>query len=250
MPLPTALDPLPPTPLALAALLGLTVLVTLALGLLSHLTTQALRAGFRPPSNPLLNPVDMALRLGLILLLAGAAWLAGVSPARLGWTLHGWLRQAGGGIVIGVMLAWLLRRLGQAGASMDGSATSTGFQPEEVVRLILPRSRREGFLVLLALFPAALLEELLFRSLWIGAASLVWPSWLMLALSALLFGLMHTAQGRVGVVATTLAGFLFGALFLWSGSLLLPLVAHYVANAVQVIWAARSLPAPPTSPGA
>ena len=77
-----------------------------------------------------------------------------------------------------------------------------------------------------------------------GAGSLLAPVWLLAVVSALLFGLMHTAQGRVGVLATTGAGLLFGALFVWAGSLVLPLVAHYVANAAQLMVAARASPTP------
>jgi len=217
-------------------LAAVTLLVTLLLGVLTFLTTKALRAGYRPIGNPLLSPADLLVRCVLIALLAGVAAMAGVPTPVLGWTVVGWFEQGIAGVLIGLVLA---SALALAGARLQGGVENAGFQPNEVVRLILPRSRREAVLVLLALAPAALLEELLFRSLWIGAGSLFLPLWLIVALSSLVFGLMHTAQGRVGVAATTLAGLLFGALFAWAGSLLLPFVAHYVANAAQVLYAAR-----------
>jgi membrane protease YdiL (CAAX protease family) len=103
----------------------------------------------------------------------------------------------------------------------------------------LPRSRDEWAPVLLALFPAVLIEELLFRSLLIGGLAVVLPvSWLMLS-TALLFGWMHSPQGQLGVAMTTVVSLLLAGLFLWRGSLLPPLTAHYMVNLLQLIIAYR-----------
>jgi membrane protease YdiL (CAAX protease family) len=223
------------------------LLVTLALGVMTSLSTRALRAGFRPRHNLLLEPADLIVRLGLILLLAGVAWAAGIDPEQLGWTMAGWGWQIALGLPLGLLLAWALHLWGEWG-ERRGGAGAAGFQPADLLQWLAPRSRREALLVMLALFPAALLEELLFRSLWVGAASLVAPLWVAILVSALLFGWMHSAQGRVGVAATAATGILLGLLFVWAGSLLLPLVTHYVANAAQLLSAARHAPPLPEKP--
>jgi membrane protease YdiL (CAAX protease family) len=93
--------------------------------------------------------------------------------------------------------------------------------------------------VLLALFPAVLVEELLFRSLLLGGLRLFVPSLVLVISTALLFGWAHSPQGRLGMVLTAVISLAFAGLFLWRGSLLPPLVAHYVVNLLQLLAAHR-----------
>jgi membrane protease YdiL (CAAX protease family) len=100
---------------------------------------------------------------------------------------------------------------------------------------ILPASRREWVGVMLALLPAAALEELLFRSLPLGGLTwLVAPAWLMWPL-AVFFGLLHWPQGAWGVLGTTLAAIILSVLFLATGSIWAVLAAHYLFNVTQII---------------
>ena len=92
----------------------------------------------------------------------------------------------------------------------------------------------------LALLPAAMLEELLFRSLPLGGLTwLVAPHWLLWPL-AVFFGLLHWPQGGWGVAGTMLAAILLSLLFLATGSIWPPLAAHYVMNLLQVAVAVRA----------
>jgi membrane protease YdiL (CAAX protease family) len=59
--------------------------------------------------------------------------------------------------------------------------------------------------------------------------------------TALLFGWMHGPQGPLGVIMTAAVSILLAALFLWRGSLLPPLMAHYVVNVLQLLVAHRKL---------
>ncbi len=108
-----------------------------------------------------------------------------------------------------------------------------------VIRSILPRSRAEWAPVLLALFPAVLVEELLFRSLLLGGLRLFVPDSVLVMGTALLFGWAHSPQGRLGMVLTAAISLALAGLFLWRGSLLPPLVAHYVVNLLQLLVAYR-----------
>lgn len=218
---------------------ALFVFLTLLLsGFLTYSTyaTARLLSVWRPSSNPMLEPADNLLRVGLAFVCVALGWLSGVPFATLGWTLISPLRQTVLGIVIGLFLAiffyittrWVVALTGQR------------FYSTALLDLIAPHNQRELIAIALALVPSVLLEELLFRSLWIGGFSPIVSPPLLIVTSSLLFGLMHKPQGVWGMIGAGMAGVLFGGLFLWTGSLLLPLVAHYTANLAQLA-AARHL---------
>jgi uncharacterized protein len=106
-----------------------------------------------------------------------------------------------------------------------------------VMRNIMPRTRGQWLLVPAALFLAVVLEEMLFRSLLLGALSQTFPVPLLVVVFSVVFGLMHSPQGKLGIFMTGLMGLWLSLLFVWSGSLLLPLVAHYVINFLQLLTA-------------
>jgi membrane protease YdiL (CAAX protease family) len=75
-------------------------------------------------------------------------------------------------------------------------------------------------------------EELFFRGVLLGWLQSVVGTPAAWAVSTLLFGLYHIPArwGRMAVMGTTVAGGLFGALFLLTGSLLLPTLVHACAT--------------------
>jgi hypothetical protein len=98
-------------------------------------------------------------------------------------------------------------------------------------------------LVLLALnfVLAALGEELVWRGYalsrvaeLLGSSRAAWAAALLLV--NLGFGLAHLYQGETGVVETTIAGVLLGALYLASGrNLVSPMAAHFVSNTIDFV---------------
>jgi uncharacterized protein len=90
------------------------------------------------------------------------------------------------------------------------------------------RGARDGTILILGV-ASALGEELFFRGLLATTFGLI--------ASSLAFGLLHQMRGRVRWVWAgwaTLMGFLFGALFLATGSLLGALVAHAAINVTNL----------------
>lgn len=90
------------------------------------------------------------------------------------------------------------------------------------------RDAGDATLVVLGI-ASAVGEELFFRGLLAPAVGVV--------LSSLAFGALHQLRGRAGWVWTgwaTLMGLVFGALFLATGSLLGPLVAHAAINVTNL----------------
>lgn len=198
----------------------------------TFVTTKLLRR-WRPLRNPLLDRADILLRLALVAACIGLGVLSGLERATLGWVLHDPLRQAIVGMFVGGVLAiglwgsarWLMHIGGDR------------LVAPEFIAMVAPRSLAELWLIALALIPAVLLEELLFRTLLIGGLSPLAPAWVLAVGVSVLFGAMHLPQNVGGMVGAGVASIALGALFIAEQSLLTPVVAHYVANLVQ-LWIA------------
>jgi membrane protease YdiL (CAAX protease family) len=90
------------------------------------------------------------------------------------------------------------------------------------------RDAGDGTLLVLGV-ASGVAEELFFRGLLTPLIGLV--------LSSIAFGALHQLRGRAGVVWTIWAaimGFLFGGLFLATGSLLGPIIAHAGINVINL----------------
>lgn len=220
--------------------------VLLTLGLVAFFghasyRTAALLPHWPSHINPLLHPAEVTSRLLIIVVCVGLGLLSGRGPVALGWQLPtvGLWAQVGGGLLAGLALAgvyivttrWVI-------------AQSQGrYYSPLVVRVIIPRTRRELGGVALAMIGVVVMEELLFRSLLLAGFAPLLPTWLLLGLTGVLFGLMHSPQGPWGMVAIAAGGVLLGIMLVTTGSLLLPAITHYVANLAQIIYVyARGLP--------
>ncbi len=200
----------------------------------TYATAQLLRS-WQPDRNLLLLPAENLSRLLLIAFCLVLGLISGAPPAQLGWVFAAVGSQLFWGAIWGAGLAlffylstqWLIAR------------TDKRFYSSAVVQAITPHSRQELFLVLVAMVPVVLLEELLFRSLLIGGLASVLPTSLLVIGWSVLFGLLHAPQGLWGMAGAGAAGLLLGILFVWQGSILLPIAAHYVTNGLQIIQAMR-----------
>lgn len=209
----------------LALLLGFVCFAT-------YRTGQVL-ASWKPDQNLLLFPGETLARLVMIGVAVGLGVLSGRGPAALGWASGQPLADGAIGLAVGAAVALALLP-----PTLWVRRHRPGWHNDVVLESIRPRSRRQWPLVLLALVPVALLEELLFRSLLLGGfGSFVAVWWFALAAS-ILFGLLHRPQGDWGVAAVTAVSLVFSALFIWRPSLLLLTAAHWMANAAQLALAA------------
>jgi membrane protease YdiL (CAAX protease family) len=224
------------------------VLLTLLLvGLVAAATYRAaqLLPDWPLDSNPLLLPAENVVRLILLACCLGLGRLSGLPPQTLGWVWPTPLRQSAWGILWGTILAllyvFLTRRL--------VAGTGNRYYTPAVVRVIVPKSPRELAAITLVMVGVVVVEEMLFRGLLIGGLTPLLPGPLLVLLAGLLFGLLHSPQGLWGMVAIGVGGMALGWMFLGAQSLLLPMVAHYVANMLQILYAYRrrdSLLAPDT----
>lgn len=201
----------------------------------TYQTARLLRV-WRPDRNLLLLPAENALRGAMVLACVGLGLLSGLPAATLGWAPADPAGDVVWGILVGVMLSLALT----LGSSLAVRRWGRRVYSPTVILSVLPASGREWVLVLLALVPAVALEELLFRSLLLGGLSPILPERLLLVGMAVFFGLLHLPQGALGVGGTALAGLGLGLLFVERSSLLAPLIAHYVADVMQLILAGRN----------
>jgi len=216
----------------------LTLLLTSVVGYGVFTTNRLLRT-WQPDRNLMLIPGENILRLVLVSFCIMLGLISGLSRTQLGWVfdqgvqqlfidcLWGCLWGSGLALFFYSTTRWVIQSSGQR------------FYSAVVIKAIVPQNQRELRLVMLAMIPVVGLEELLFRSLLLGGLTPILPAAILILVSGLLFGVMHIPQGIWGVVGAAAAGMLFGLLFLKTGSLLMPLVAHYVANVAQIGQAMR-----------
>ena len=208
----------------------------------TYATARLLRA-WRPDRNLLLLPAENLLRLVLIVLCLMLGLLSGASSAQLGWVLPNGSHSVFWGMIWGMIWGSLggiaLALFFYLSTKWLVVYTGKRFYSSIVIQAITPKSRYELGLVLLIMVPVVLLEELLFRSLLIGGFSLLLPAPFLVVGWGIYFGLLHLPQGWWGMVGAGLAGLLLGALFVIQGSILLPIVVHYVTNSLQIIQAMR-----------
>jgi membrane protease YdiL (CAAX protease family) len=69
----------------------------------------------------------------------------------------------------------------------------------------------------------------------VPTAAYSFSPWPLALASAGAFALGHDAQGRVGIVVTGLLGFVLAAGYIFTGSLLVVVIAHYVVNALEFV---------------
>ncbi|RME43499.1 MAG: CPBP family intramembrane metalloprotease [Chloroflexi bacterium] len=211
------------------------------LGFISYATyrTGQLLKVWEPEMNLLLLPTENMARLGMIGVCVVLGLVSGVGASTLGWRPAAPVEDVGLGVAAGLGLSLAL-----ALPTLWVKAHRPHWYSDVIVRSILPRSRREWPAVVVALLPVALLEELIFRSLLLGGLSPYVNVVFFAVAASIYFGLLHMPQGEWGVLGVSLVGLALSALFLWRGSLLVVVVAHWVANVAQLAqarwWAQRA----------
>jgi uncharacterized protein len=98
---------------------------------------------------------------------------------------------------------------------------------------LFPKSHAELVRFYCMSISSSVTEEVLFRGFLIWYLHNWFPLWLSALFSALTFGLGHVYQGWNGAVQAGILGGIFGCLYLWTGSLLAPVLVHLLINLHQ-----------------
>lgn len=158
-------------------------------------------------------------------------WTVQVNASEVRW-LPGGTTGYSLGLALGV--AFLAGTLIPALSVQMSAKLRAGFERQLAsLSFFLPATGEERLWFGLVCVSAGVCEEILFRGFLIRYFQ-AGPYHLALALavilSCLIFGAAHLYQGIVGVLQTTLMGLMFAVLFLLTGSLILPVLAHVVTD--------------------
>jgi len=161
---------------------------------------------------------------------AWRAWAHGFTASELGLTIHDRTRIVGASIVGTATIAafqWLnLRRVGRIPAEARGAL-------QAIAERILPQSTAELLPYLALAMTAGLCEEFLYRGFAVAVLVQVgFQAWAVVLLSAVLFGLAHSYQGRSGMVMTLFVGLVLGTSRMAYASLVPAIFWH---SAVDVV---------------
>ncbi|AKS42365.1 CPBP family intramembrane glutamic endopeptidase [Wenzhouxiangella marina] len=173
----------------------------------------------------------LGFELGLGVLALLLAWAFGVSFA--GQFGGGWAGTLLFGMLGTVPMLALLVGLECSNAAWVEALR--GFVRRHLIPLFQGVGPSGVFLLALS---AGVCEELLFRGvIQTGLAGPFGP-WPALLLASLLFGLAH-AMTRAYFVLTTVMGLYLGLLQIWTGSLLVPMLVHFLYDWVALAWLLR-----------
>lgn len=197
--------------------------------------TARLLKHWQPERNLLLLPAENVVRVILIGVCLALGLLSGVGNRALGWIFVFPIRQLAVGVLFGLGVGLFFYFV----TSQLVKHTGQRFYSSSIIEYITPQSTKEFLWTLPAMAIVVLVEELLFRSLLLGGLTPILPTWVLLLGFGILFGAFHSPQGVWGMVGAGAGGVFLSVLFLCYGSLLAPLVAHYVVNVFQVAMAMR-----------
>ena len=99
-----------------------------------------------------------------------------------------------------------------------------------VTALMIPRNTLERRLAIAVSLTAGVCEEVLYRGFFLWYLMSWLPGWIAVAISAVVFGIAHLYLGWGGVLKATIAGIIFGAAYLLTGSLWVPIALHAVVD--------------------
>lgn len=119
------------------------------------------------------------------------------------------------------------------------------------IDVVIPRTTSERRWFAGVAVTAGIAEEIAYRALPIVVAGALLPGvspWWFVAISSIAFGLAHLYQGLAGVLAVTVMGGAFGAIYVTTGSLVIGMALHTLVDLRLLLIRAtdtRRAPAPP-----
>ena len=163
----------------------------------------------------------------------GTAWIMLGRPVEdLGFETPGGAGFWIGLVLIVAMIGVLLHSWRNATkASSAGKAGQTEYLQK--IAQFLPQSDRELRIFFSVSITAGIVEETVYRGFVLWYLAQVMPLWASVIVSSVAFGLGHSYQGANGATRAGLIGLAFAILYVGTGSIWLPIVAHALLDILQ-----------------
>ena len=176
---------------------------------------------------------DTALAEWAFLAVLAAVWiLYGRSAQELGFVAAGGLGFGIGTGIVCLLVFYLFYAVSTSRRSNDAEKAK---QVENIGKTItfLPHTDRElrGFYGVS--ITAGIVEEIVYRGFVLWYLGHFMPLWAAVIVSSIAFGLAHGYQGASGALRCGLVGLAFGIVYVVTGSIWVPILAHILLDAFQ-----------------
>jgi membrane protease YdiL (CAAX protease family) len=208
-------------------LLEVTVFLLLVLPslVLSLFVTPQGNEGFR------LTAVLIIVRdLTLVSLVLFFVWRNGETPAQIGWSLKRFPLEVAMGLLLFIPMAYVVNWLEElfTAAGLSAPTSSSDY--------LHPNSPAEMWLAAGLVVVVAVAEETIFRGyLLLRFTGLGLGKTLAVLLSSAIFAVGHGYEGPLGLATVAVMGILFAAVYLWRGSLVAPMVMHFLQDFIAIV---------------
>jgi len=185
-----------------------------------------------PPNRVRLYQETLVLQWVAFAVVAAEWAMLGRPAADLGFTASSTLQISVGASVLALVTAYLVYAW-QAAGKMTEEEKSTAAEGLGALVHFLPQDDRDYRHFVGLSITAGIVEEFLYRGFAFWYLAHFMPMWAVVLVSSIAFGLGHTYQGAGGAVRVALIGIAFGALYVLTGSIWLPMLAHVVLDILQ-----------------
>lgn len=169
--------------------------------------------------------------VALVTLVVFFAWTAGQKVSSLGWSARHPLREIGLGLVLYVPLFVIL-------ALLQALLAALGLKSPELETYLVPSSRLEIALACILVVVVAVSEETLFRGYLLPRLRAITRSTpLAVGLASLVFASGHVYEGASGILLVLVMAIAFSYVYLWRGSLVAPIVMHFIQDFLGLVLA-------------
>ncbi len=212
-------------------MLLLAIALPIASGWTYRLHVRRIEAGKPPDRLAQYRLTKIAQWTALALLVA--AWLVLGRPfADLGLRAPGGAGFFAGLLLLVPLTAWLIYAWRRASKADDAERAKI-ISALGSLRHMLPDTRKSLRSFAGLSLTAGIVEEIVYRGYVFWYLAHFLPAWAVVFVAALVFGVGHSYQGAANALRVTLVALAFGAYYLLTGSVWLPIVAHALLDLLQ-----------------
>lgn len=169
--------------------------------------------------------------LALVGLILFFLWRNGESYRLIGWNRIGWGKEFGLGLLLFPPFALVTGLFEELFLALGLSS------PEEALPSFLAaQGPWEMLLALILITVVALGEETIYRGyLILRLKTLLGSGWAAALISSGIFSLGHAYEGSAGIATVAVMGLAFAGIYIWRGSIIAPVVMHFIQNFIGII---------------